>query len=135
LTSFFLNYLGIVIDSTTHLVNQKQSNIFYYILGEGFVPTYQIIDDLINYFLKAEKQMTGLRLKTEIGSFDRNASAFYEQKREAVGTFSKIGEWYKDNNLLSIGQEKGERILRSVQIEGVDLVIQVAQLYSSAYVF
>jgi hypothetical protein len=103
LTSFFLNYLGIVIDTTTHLVNQKQSNIFYYILGEGFVPTYQIIDDLINYFVKAEKQMTGLRLKTEIGSFNTNATAFYNEKRDAVGVFSTIGSWYKDDNLVSIG--------------------------------
>jgi hypothetical protein len=123
LTSFFLNYLGIVIDSTTHLVNQKQSNIFYYILGEGFVPTYQIIEDLINYFIKAEQQMTGLRLKTEIGSFDKNATAFYDKKRDAVGTFSTIGSWYKDSNLVSVGQEKGEEILRSVWIEGVDLVV------------
>ena len=43
MSNAFLNYLGIVIGEGT-VVNCDMSNIFYYVMGDGFIPTYVIID-------------------------------------------------------------------------------------------
>ena len=49
ISSLIINYLGVVLDKSIDVINPGASNIFYFILGEGFIPTYMIIDGVIKF--------------------------------------------------------------------------------------
>lgn len=132
MTNAFLNYLGIVIGDGT-VVNHDMSNIFYYVMGDGFIPTYVIIEQAISYFRDMKAEMTRLHLKFSSSIPSTSAKAFYEAKRAAISSNSGIR--YSDSGLLEVGQKMGESILQSTIIQGLNLHIDANKLYSSSYSF
>jgi hypothetical protein len=104
MSNAFLNYLGVVIGDGTN-VNCDMSNIFYYVMGDGFIPTYAIIEQAISYFRDLQSEMTRLHLKFSSSLPGTSAKAFYEAKRAAIN--DNGGARYNDSGLLEVGKNMG----------------------------
>lgn len=136
ISSLIINYLGIVWDKSIKVVNPGASNIFYFILGEGFIPTYMIIDGVIKFMRDQEQEIINLKVTPKrigIKSGLPSKEAFWEEKKEAVGEF--LGRSYSDSNLVGVGSRVGSKILSSYEIQSINLKVDAQQLYQSSYVF
>ena len=136
LASIVINYLGIVIDKGT-VINAKQSNIFYFIFGEGLIPTYRIIDGMIMALQGQMDELSKIKFTREKTSVPglQSATSFYEQKAASVAEGLNSEGGYSDPGLLGVGTSVGAQIVNNLTFRSINLQIDAETLYKSAYVF
>ena len=140
-SDIMLNYLGLMIDKNLDIIPDI-STLFYYVDNKAFVPTYKVIDGLIQRLTdwSSEKKMelsTHLN-KSSISPKYTSAEEFYEEKRQSVGGTllpAAHPNAYTNPSLLKVGMEQGEQILNSLKIHSINLDIDIKELLTSAYLF
>lgn len=140
-SDIMLNYLGLMIDKNLDIIPDI-STLFYYVDNKAFVPTYKVIDGLIQRLTdwSSEKKMelsTHLN-KSSISPKYTSAEEFYETKRKSVGGTllpATHPNAYTNPSLLKVGMEQGEQILNSLKIHSINLDIDIKELLTSTYLF
>lgn len=135
LSSAVINYLGIVIDKKT-VINPRHSNIFYFIFGDGLVPTYEIIDGMILALKGKRAELANIKFTRDKGSVPKleSAESLYGRKSAAVGKLIPNGG-YKDSELVGVGSSVGATIVKNLSFRSINIQIDAETLYKSAYVF
>lgn len=136
LTAAYLNYLGVVLDNNLE-VQTDVSNIFFFVNGEGLIPTYRIIDDLIRSFTTMEQQLSALQVRVNLDKIQYeydDKESFHDAKMTALDGKKLKGDYYTDSALLSIGTSQGKKMYDSIEA-GVNLKINIDQMLRSTYNF
>lgn len=131
-----LNYLGIVLDSTTlddptlgPKVDLHKSNIYYWEYGTGLVKTSEALRgvcDLIENGLRNwNKEVASVKVSIKDGQFKWNdAAKFYKEK---------LKNWCDLSHIQSVGQEQADSYLATTSINGVNLVTNLGELFKDAF--
>lgn len=90
-------YIGVQLEGTE--VVPELSNLFYLVNNMRLVPTYTIVDQILEGFENFEKSATKLRVKIGKSGVTANAEDYYKSKQEAAdaaGTHLIRGRGYVD---------------------------------------
>lgn len=131
-----VNFLGITIDQSFD-VRANASNLFYSFNNRLLVPTYMILDGIIENLKDVKNQLASLHLTVKRSGLDwafHSAEGFYAAKREAVGQLDPARN-YSDSELVEVGVSQGNKVINSLQVSNVGLKIDIQTLLSSAYGF
>ena len=137
LSSAFVNFLGVVIGENGEVLTDL-SNIFFLIDNIALVPTYQIIDDIINYYEKGLMGLNSITItpkRTGIHYAYGDPLEFYKEKAEAVGKEGLGKATYTNPSLVGVGKRQGAQIMSSFKISGVNLDQSIRALLTSAWAF
>lgn len=137
-----LNYLGLMIDKNLDVIPDI-SVLFYYIDNKAFVPTYKVIEGLIqrltNWESEKKIELSTHLNKTSISPKYTSAKEFYEEKRKSLEGKSLLSpkdpNAYTDPALLKVGTDQGKQILETLKIHSVNLDVDIKELLTSAYLF
>ena len=119
------------------------STLFYYIDNKAFVPTYKVIEGLIQR-LSAWETEKKMELSTHLNNSSispkyTSAKEFYEEKRRSLKGKSLLSpndpNAYTDPALLKIGTEQGRQILETLKIHSINLDVDIKELLTSSYLF
>ena len=139
LSDIILNYLGLMFDKNLNVIPEI-SVLFYYINNIKYVPTYEIIDSLIEN-LKNFKNGLDKHFATTF-TVERAGIPYpktlYKQKALALAEKGKTFETpglYKDEELLKVGSKQGAAILNSLKIKTIKFNVDLNTLLTSAYPF
>ena len=139
LSDIILNYLGLMFDKNLNVIPEI-SVLFYYINNIKYVPTYEIIDSLIEN-LKNFKNGLDKHFATTF-TVERagipHPKTLYEQKALALAEKGKTFETpglYKDEELLKVGSKQGAAILNNLKIKTIKFNVDLNTLLTSAYPF
>lgn len=139
LSDIILNYLGLMFDKNLNVIPEI-SVLFYYINNIKYVPTYEIIDSLIEN-LKNFKNGLDKHFVTTF-TVERAGIPYpktlYEQKALALAEKGKTFETpglYKDEELLKVGSKQGAAILNNLKIKTIKFNVDLNTLLTSAYPF
>lgn len=136
MTKAVTNFLGITLDDAI-TVNSDASNIFFLINNSVLVPTYEILNGVINQLNNAKEQIFRIQMtlnKTGIKKVWTNAEDFYKAKKNSVNRLDPSKN-YSDSSLLGIGKAQGEAIVGSLMVHRVNLNIDLKTLLQSSYGF
>lgn len=137
-----LNYLGLMIDKNLDVIPDI-SVLFYYIDNKAFVPTYKVIEGLIqrltNWESEKKIELSTHLNKSSISPKYTSAKEFYEEKRKSLKGKSLLSpkdpNAYTDPALLKVGTDQGRQILETLKIHSVNLDVDIKELLTSAYLF
>lgn len=141
-TDIMLNYLGLMIDKDLNIIPDI-STLFYYIDNKAFVPTYKVIEGLIQRLTDWESEKK-IELSTHLNNSSispkyTSAKEFYEEKRRSLKGKSLLSpndpDAYTDPALLKIGTEQGAQILETLKIHSINLDVDIKELLTSSYLF
>lgn len=132
------NFLGYAIDES--MVVKKpaiNANSFFLISNKILLPTYTIIEDLIQQLNKEQTKISrfkvSIKMPGDIGL--PKSTTFYKNKADSVGgTLIKNGG-YEDANLLREGQNVGQKIIDNLSFNNIGISFDINTLLSSSYVF
>lgn len=139
LSNALINYLGVMLEDSVGAEDVKielnNSNIFFLIDNKFLLPTYAIVDHLINNLKEWKSDIEGVYLKIDMKiSSSKNARQLLEEKDLAIapGRFITGGD-YSDRRLLSAGMEQGREIMEQLRIKSINLNISLDTLMKSSY--
>lgn len=139
LSDIILNYLGLMFDKNLNIIPEI-SVLFYYINNFKYIPTYEIIDSLIEN-LKNFKNGLDKHFVTTF-TVERAGIPYpktlYKQKALALAEIGKTFETpgvYKDEELLKVGSKQGAAILNNLKIKTIKFNVDLNTLLTSAYPF
>ena len=127
LSNSLMAYIGVQLDGTE--VVPELSNLFYLVNNMKLVPTYTIVEQILEGFKNFEKSATKLRVKIGSTNVTADAQGYYESKQEAAnaaGTHLIRGENYNEAWLVSLGTAQGEKILSDTTIETSNIDLGLA---------
>ena len=112
--------------------NFTSSNIFVLVGNRQVVPTYLIIDDIIDNIkdLYDDIQTAAINLiweERKMQPIYKSAAGFHQAKIDRSGAL--VGRDYTDANLLSVGQEQGESIMVSLPVH-INLNLNMRSLFN-----
>lgn len=134
------NFIGITLSDGLETVTTG-SNIFYIFANTVIVPTYLLLEGLIEQFEFARDSLFSIRttLSTTGIKFGKvNQKTFYEGKQETArqhGTHLIPNKRYEDSWLVEYGSSVGGNIVNSLKIERINLNVDLKTLLTSVYNF
>lgn len=127
LSNSLMAYIGVQLDGTT--VVPELSNLFYLVNNMKLVPTYAIVDQILEGFKNFEKSATKLRVKIGKPGVTADAEGYYRSKlsaADAAGRSLDPSENYSEAWLVSLGTAQGEKILNGTTIETSNIDLGLA---------
>ena len=127
------NFMGINIEEVIHPQAASSANAFYLIANRVLLPSYLIIEDLIQELQQMQGEFSRLSVSIELTGSYGSADEFYKAKLNAVGSFDSAGD-YTDSALVQVGQLKGAEIISNLGIRKIGLKFNMQKLMNSSYV-
>ena len=133
------NFLGITFSESfgNAQVITGGSNIFFLFGNAILVPTYLIIDQLIDSISQIEGALFQIRPTLDWSGINfggYNAKTLYKEKQVKTGGLDPSKN-YSEGNLLSVGTNAGSAIVNSLNIKKINLKVNLKTLLSSVYNF
>lgn len=123
-----INFIGVVIDDNYNVIDDL-SNIFYILNNAALIPSYQIIDKLIDRLTNKIEGRQTFTLTLNTGSIkymEKSPKKYYLGKKER---FENKGD------LIAYGSSQGESIISSTKIEAgrMNLLLDSGGLVPTSY--
>lgn len=133
------NFLGITFSESLGSVQVVAggSNIFFLFGNAILVPTYLIIDQLIDSINQVKDALFQIRPTLDWNGIDfggYNAKTLYEEKQVKTGGLD-ASKNYSEENLLNVGASAGSAIVNSLNIKRINLKVNLKTLLNSVYNF
>ena len=133
-----INYIGVMVDQQ-YRIQTDLSVIFYLIDNNYFLPTYEIINGMINNLREwrslQRRQYTATgRVRTK-GIGEAKATSLLKEKEEAVkgeNGFQRNGS-YSNTALLDAGTKMGKKVREKLTIQSLNLEISLKDIMASSY--
>lgn len=136
LSGAFINFLGVVVSENGEVI-PSISNVFFLIDNKALVPTYELIDNVLEYYKTGKAQMTNIDItpsRTGVGFDYTSPLRFLQAKADATPDGLRQAT-YTDEGLVTVGRLQGQHIMNTLQINAVNLGISLEQLLTSAWRF
>ena len=129
-----INFLGVVVSSETVLTDV--SNIFFLIDNKALIPTYELINNILDFWDKGVKQMTNIKVSANLRGVKYKYDSplgFLKEKADAAGGLGPAT--YEDQQLVNVGKEQGRKIMETLKFKGVRIDVDLNNLLTSAWRF
>jgi hypothetical protein len=142
LSEALLNYLGIIAVKQmngSNAIDFNYSNIFFMVGNRQLLPTYKIVEGLIQNLKDWTKNTYTLSVqlnRKKLNFKAKDATNLLKSKEEAVaseGGFSNLN--YNNSSLVDVGTKIGAKVIENLSISSINLEVSLKALFDSSYSF